>query len=163
MSSSTTPVELTVAKGKIMNPSPGVVERRYTNLQTPCPRMHNAADLAFSAEKITKNKQDKKKQLVDERKKKRSAKAEAKKTRKGNVKAAGKWTEERKAEIKAKKLARPANQEKRKQRLKDRAQKLELKAEQLLIEAKKAAAQYQALVDAEVCPSPGTWLLSIGC
>lgn len=67
------------------------------------------------------------------------------------MKPAGKWTDDRKAEEKAKKLAnRPGAQEKRKLRLKERARKLELKAQQLMAEAKKAAAQYQQLVDAEV-------------
>jgi len=109
------------------------------------------------ADKNLKRKQDKSTKL-EQRKKKRSAKAE-----KRAVKAAGAVSAEPKEVVggkprKSKTVAKKTvNASKRKEKLKARAEKLQEKANLLLAEAKKAAAQYQALLDAEVS-SPIPWL-----
>ncbi|KAF9775923.1 hypothetical protein IL306_005920 [Fusarium sp. DS 682] len=100
-------------------------------------------------EKNLKRKQDKSTKL-EQRKKKRSAKAEKRALK--AVKAADAEPKEivggkpRKSKTVAKKTV---NASKRKEKLKARAEKLQEKANLLLAEAKKAAAQYQALLDAE--------------
>ncbi|KAF4338805.1 small acidic family domain protein [Fusarium beomiforme] len=101
-------------------------------------------------EKNLKRKQDKSAKL-EQRKKKRSAKAE-KRALKELKAAADSHPKEvvggkpRKSKTVAKKTV---NASKRKEKLKARAEKLQEKANLLLAEAKKAAAQYQALLDAE--------------
>ncbi|WKT43374.1 hypothetical protein QSH57_008210 [Fusarium oxysporum f. sp. vasinfectum] len=102
-----------------------------------------------TGDKNLKHKQDKSTKL-EQRKKKRSAKAE-----KRAVKAAGAVSAEPKEVVggkprKSKTVAKKTvNASKRKEKLKARAEKLQEKANLLLAEAKKAAAQYQALLDAE--------------
>lgn len=76
------------------------------------------------------------------RKERRHAKSAAKQARKQNVKRAAKWTDERRALDKEKKLAnRPVRKEKRNSRLRVRAERFEAKARQLWAEAQRARAQ----------------------
>ena len=96
-----------------------------------------------------KRKQDKASKL-EQRKKKRTAKAEKRALKTAASDVEPKETvggKPRKVKTSAKKTV---NEEKRKQKLKARAEKLQEKANLLLAEAKKAAAQYQAFLDAEV-------------
>ncbi|KAI0120080.1 small acidic protein family-domain-containing protein [Nemania sp. FL0031] len=80
------------------------------------------------------------------RKEKRNAKAEAKQARRLNAKQATKWTPERKAIDKEKKLAtRSQKKEKRRKRMRVRAEKLEAQARKLWAEAQKARARADVL------------------
>ncbi|KAI3323084.1 hypothetical protein HD806DRAFT_497867 [Xylariaceae sp. AK1471] len=80
------------------------------------------------------------------RREKRAVKSEAKQARKLNVTRAAKWTPERKALDKQKKLAtRPHKQEKRRRRMRQRAEKLEAQARKLWAEAQKARARADVL------------------
>jgi hypothetical protein len=82
------------------------------------------------------------------RKAHRHAKADAKKARKANVKRAGKWTEERRAEDKLKKLAAlPGKKERLLNRSLKRAQKLEEQAKRMWAEAQKARARHAVLME----------------
>jgi hypothetical protein len=107
-----------------------------------------------------KKKLNRKELKAEERKKKRLIKAEAKRTRRANATPASKWTDEKKNAMKDKKQAKLAAQadmpeklQKHKARLLKRQEKLKLQAQKLLTEAAKAAAQYERLVEQEVCSS----------
>jgi hypothetical protein len=77
---------------------------------------------------------------------KRQEKSEAKQARKANVKRAAKWTEERRALDKLKKIAnKPRKDERKRQRMLKRADKLEEQAKKLHIEAQKARARFAYL------------------
>jgi hypothetical protein len=96
--------------------------------------------------------------IQEDRKAKKVAKAEKRAQKEAKVKATA---EAKKASgVKKDKYGpkRVVNEAKKKQKLKHRAEKLEKRAAALLIEAKKAAAQYQALLDAEV-----RWSLRDAC
>jgi len=87
--------------------------------------------------------------IQEDRKAKKVAKAEKRAQKEAKAKATA---EAKKAPgVKKDKYGpkRVVNEAKKKQKLKNRADKLEKRAAALLIEAKKAAAQYQALLDAE--------------
>lgn len=85
-------------------------------------------------------------QRADERKAKRHSKAQAKRERKLNITRSAKWTEERRAEMKAKKLAnKPQKMERKRLRLLSRKKKLEIQAHRLLAEAKKSGELYEAM------------------
>jgi len=95
---------------------------------------------------------------AEQRREKRRDKAAAKKERKANIKRSGKWTEERREEMKAKKSEKsmdPAKRERRRLRLLQRHQKLTVQAEKFAAEAQKALAQYKYMTEAkEVCYLP---------
>ncbi|KAM0211696.1 hypothetical protein ACHAQI_005256 [Fusarium lateritium] len=97
-------------------------------------------------EKNLKRKQDKPSKL-EQRKKKRSAKAE-KRALKSALAGPKEVVVDKPRKSKAK-VKRTVTDEKRKEKLKVRAEKLQEKANLLMAEAKKAAAQYQAFLDAE--------------
>ncbi|KAI0123100.1 hypothetical protein BJ170DRAFT_643341 [Xylariales sp. AK1849] len=83
-----------------------------------------------------------------ERKEKRQLKSEAKQARKANVRRAGKWTEERRAEDKIKKaLNKPHKEEKRYRRLLSRADRLEVQALTLMKQAQQARARYAVMTE----------------
>jgi len=87
--------------------------------------------------------------IQEDRKAKKVAKAEKRAQKEAKAKAtaeAKKASDVKKDKYGPKRVVNEA----KKQKLKHRADKLEKKAAALLIEAKKAAAQYQALLDAEV-------------
>jgi hypothetical protein len=100
----------------------------------------------------TNRKEELRKVRAEERKAKRHAKAEAKRARKANKAPAAKWTAERKAEIRAavkEKKNQPKMLDRKRERLLQRAKNLEVQAAKLLAKSRQAAAQYQAMVDAD--------------
>ncbi|KAI0129311.1 small acidic protein family-domain-containing protein [Hypoxylon sp. NC0597] len=101
---------------------------------------------AEAKEAKLKRQQEQRIARAEARKEKRHAKSEAKQARKANVGRAAKWNAERKAADKLKKLAnRPHKQEKRRRRLRLRAEKLEAQAIKMMAEAQKARARADLL------------------
>ncbi len=89
------------------------------------------------------------------RREKRYSKAEAKRGRKANVPRAAKWTDERRAADKLKKLAnRPLKEEKRRKRMLVRYEKLKKQGAKMILEAEKALAQYKLLTQVKEVRSP---------
>ncbi|KAM0813872.1 putative Small acidic protein family-domain-containing protein [Seiridium cardinale] len=83
---------------------------------------------------------------AEDRKAKRQAKSEAKRARQANASKAFKWTEERKAEEKLKKLeTKPLKEERRFRKMLDRAERLETQARKMMKEAQLARARYAVL------------------
>jgi hypothetical protein len=85
---------------------------------------------------------------VEARRLKRQEKSAAKQARKANVKRAAKWTDERKALDKLKKIAnKPRKDERKRLRMIQRAEKLEEQSKKLYIEAQKARARFAYLTE----------------
>ncbi|TGJ86193.1 hypothetical protein E0Z10_g2591 [Xylaria hypoxylon] len=101
---------------------------------------------AEASEAKLKKQQEQRLIRAELRKEKRHVKSEAKQARKQNVQGAAKWTPERKAMEKQKKLAtRGQKQEKRRRRMHLRADKLEAQARKLWTEAQTARARAYVL------------------
>ncbi|KAI1429434.1 small acidic protein family-domain-containing protein [Xylaria sp. FL1777] len=101
---------------------------------------------AEAKEAKVKRQQEQRLVRAELRREKRHVKSEAKQARKLNVQRAAKWTPERKALDKQKKLAnRPHKQERRRKRMRLRADKLEIQARKLWAEAQKARARADVL------------------
>jgi hypothetical protein len=91
------------------------------------------------------------KRRAEDRKDKRHAKAEAKQARKLNAKTIGKWTPERKSEMKLKTAAnKPLKDTKRKKKLESKIEKLKIQAEKCMMQSRRAEMQLKQLEAQEV-------------
>lgn len=122
----------------------------YTSLPPPSSNPYTKLTLTSPAAKAERANAARKRR-TDERKAKRHAKSEAKQARKLNVQPSAKWTPERKAEMKLKKIAnKPAKDAKRKNKLTSRIQKYKIQADKMIMMSKRAEQQLAQLIAQEV-------------